>query len=114
MDTGINAKDRKKIAEGLSRLLADTYLLYLKTHNFHWNVEGPMFQTLHLMFMGQYTEAWNAIDPIAERIRALGAADRGRRQRPADARPADAAPRHPREERVDAAQPAEEIAGSDA
>ena len=72
MDTGINAKDRKKIAEGLSRLLADTYLLYLKTHNFHWNVEGPMFQTLHLMFMGQYTEAWNAIDPIAERIRALG------------------------------------------
>ena len=72
MDTGINAKDRKNIAEGLSRLLADTYLLYLKTHNFHWNVEGPMFQTLHLMFMGQYTEAWNAIDPIAERIRALG------------------------------------------
>lgn len=72
MDTGIGTKDRAKIADGLSRLLADTYLLYLKTHNFHWNVEGPMFQTLHLMFMDQYTEAWNAIDPIAERIRALG------------------------------------------
>lgn len=72
MDTGISAKDRNTIAGGLSRLLADTYLLYLKTHNFHWNVEGPMFQTLHVMFMDQYTEAWNAIDPIAERIRALG------------------------------------------
>ena len=72
MDTGISAKDRAAIAAGLSRLLADTYILYLKTHNFHWNVEGPMFQTLHQMFMDQYTEAWNAIDPIAERIRALG------------------------------------------
>jgi starvation-inducible DNA-binding protein len=72
MDTGISAKDRTAIAGGLSRLLADTYILYLKTHNFHWNVEGPMFQTLHQMFMDQYTEAWNAIDPIAERIRALG------------------------------------------
>ena len=72
MDTGISAKDRAAIANGLSRLLADTYVLYLKTHSFHWNVEGPMFQTLHLMFMGQYTEAWNAIDPIAERIRSLG------------------------------------------
>ena len=72
MDTGIGAKDRASIAGGLSRLLADTYILYLKTHNFHWNVEGPMFQTLHQMFMGQYTEAWNAIDLIAERIRALG------------------------------------------
>jgi len=72
MDTGISAKDRAAIAQGLSRLLADTYDVYLKTHNFHWNVEGPMFQTLHLMFMDQYTEAWNAIDPIAERIRALG------------------------------------------
>ena len=72
MDTGISAKDRTRLAEGLSRLLADTYVLYLKTHNFHWNVEGPMFQTLHQMFMAQYTEAWNAIDPIAERIRALG------------------------------------------
>ena len=72
MDTGISAKDRSAIAKGLSRLLADTYVLYLKTHGFHWNVEGPMFQTLHLMFMGQYTETWNAIDPIAERIRSLG------------------------------------------
>jgi starvation-inducible DNA-binding protein len=72
IQTGMSAKDRAEIARGLSRLLADTYLLYLKTHNFHWNVEGPMFQTLHLMFMEQYTEAWNAIDPIAERIRALG------------------------------------------
>ena len=70
--TGISAKDRAAIAKGLSRLLADTYVLYLKTHSFHWNVEGPMFQTLHLMFMGQYTETWNAIDPIAERIRSLG------------------------------------------
>jgi len=72
MDTGISAKHRAQIADGLSRLLADTYVLYLKTHSFHWNVEGPMFQTLHQMFMDQYTEAWNAIDPIAERIRALG------------------------------------------
>jgi starvation-inducible DNA-binding protein len=72
IDTGISAKDRASIAGGLSRLLADTYILYLKTHNFHWNVEGPMFQTLHQMFMVQYTEAWNAVDPIAERIRALG------------------------------------------
>ena len=72
MDIGISSKDRAQVAQGLSRLLADTYLLYLKTHNFHWNVEGPMFQTLHTLFMAQYTEAWNAIDPIAERIRALG------------------------------------------
>jgi len=72
VNTGIGARDRARIAQGLSRMLADTYLLYLKTHNFHWNVEGPMFQTLHVMFMQQYTEAWNAIDPIAERIRALG------------------------------------------
>ena len=72
MDTGISAKDRAIIANGLSRLLADTYVVYLKTHNFHWNVEGPMFQTLHQMFMEQYTEAWNAIDLIAERIRSLG------------------------------------------
>ena len=76
IDTGISAKDRAAIAQGLSRLLADTYVLYLKTHSFHWNVEGPMFQTLHQMFMDQYTEGWNAIDPIAERIRALGAAAR--------------------------------------
>jgi len=72
IDTGISAKDRAAIAGGLSRLLADTYVLYLKTHSFHWNVEGPMFQTLHQMFMVQYTETWNAIDLIAERIRALG------------------------------------------
>jgi starvation-inducible DNA-binding protein len=72
IDIGIPDKDRARIAQGLSRMLADTYLLYLKTHNFHWNVEGPMFQTLHTMFMEQYTEAWNAIDLIAERIRALG------------------------------------------
>ena len=72
IDIGISQQDRNRIAQGLSRMLADTYLLYLKTHNFHWNVEGPMFQTLHVMFMEQYTEAWNAIDLIAERIRALG------------------------------------------
>jgi starvation-inducible DNA-binding protein len=72
INTGIDTKDRAAIAKGLSRLLADTYLAYLKTHNFHWNVEGPMFQTLHTMFMTQYTEAWNAIDLIAERIRSLG------------------------------------------
>jgi starvation-inducible DNA-binding protein len=72
MDTGISTKDRAAIAKGLSRLLADTYVVYLKTHNFHWNVEGPMFQTLHQMFMEQYTETWNAIDLVAERIRSLG------------------------------------------
>jgi DNA-binding ferritin-like protein len=65
-------KDRAAIAQGLSRLLADTYTLYLTTHNFHWNVTGPMFNTLHTMFMAQYTELWNAVDPIAERIRSLG------------------------------------------
>ena len=72
MDTGISAEQRGAIAQGLSKLLADTYVVYLKTHNFHWNVEGPMFQTLHQMFMEQYTETWNAIDLIAERIRSLG------------------------------------------
>jgi len=77
IDIGISAKDRKKIAEGLSRLLADTFTLYLKTHNFHWNVTGPMFQTLHVMFMEQYNELWLATDPIAERIRALGFAAPG-------------------------------------
>jgi starvation-inducible DNA-binding protein len=65
----IKEADRKKIADGL---LADTYTLYLTTHNFHWNVTGPMFNTLHAMFMTQYTELWNAVDPIAERIRSLG------------------------------------------
>ena len=72
MDIGISEAHRKEVVNGLSILLADTYTLYLKTHNFHWNVEGPMFQTLHIMFMGQYTEMWNALDLIAERIRALG------------------------------------------
>lgn len=72
IDIGIATGDRKKIAEGLSRFLADSYTLYLKTHNFHWNVTGPMFNSLHLMFEGQYTEEWTALDEIAERIRALG------------------------------------------
>ena len=72
MDIGISEADRKKIAEGLSALLADSYTLYLMTHNFHWNVTGPQFNSLHTMFMNQYTEQWNALDLIAERIRALG------------------------------------------
>jgi len=77
IDIGIGAKDRQAIAGGLARLLADTYTLYLTTHNFHWNVTGPMFNTLHAMFMAQYTELWNAVDPIAERIRSLGHAAPG-------------------------------------
>jgi starvation-inducible DNA-binding protein len=72
INIGIAAPQREKIADGLSRLLADTYTLYLKTHNFHWNVTGPMFNTLHLMFEGQYNELALAVDLIAERIRALG------------------------------------------
>jgi starvation-inducible DNA-binding protein len=72
IDIGIPEKKRKEIAQGLSRLLADSYTLYLTTHNFHWNVTGPMFNTLHLMFMDQYTELWNSLDLIAERIRSLG------------------------------------------
>jgi starvation-inducible DNA-binding protein len=72
MDIGISEKDRKAIATGLNHLLADTYTLYLMTHNFHWNVKGPMFNTLHLMFEAQYTELALAVDLIAERIRALG------------------------------------------
>ena len=72
INIGINEKDRESIAKGLSKLLADTYTLYLTTHNFHWNVTGPMFNTLHQMFMVQYTELWTAVDPIAERIRSLG------------------------------------------
>jgi starvation-inducible DNA-binding protein len=72
INIGIEERDRAEIAKGLSRLLADTYTLYLKTHNFHWNVTGPMFQTLHLMFETQYTELALAVDLIAERIRALG------------------------------------------
>lgn len=72
IDIGIDAKKRQEIASGLSRVLADTYTLYLKTHNFHWNVTGPMFQTLHLMFEQHYNELALAVDLVAERIRALG------------------------------------------
>lgn len=72
VEIGISEQDRQRLAEGLSKLLADSYTLYLKTHNFHWNVEGPMFQTLHLMFEQHYTELATAVDLIAERIRALG------------------------------------------
>lgn len=72
VNIGISDADRKQIVEGLSKVLADSYTLYLKTHNFHWNVTGPMFQTLHLMFEGQYNELALAVDLIAERIRALG------------------------------------------
>jgi starvation-inducible DNA-binding protein len=72
INIGISTEDRAAITQGLSRLLADTYTLYLTTHNFHWNVTGPQFNSLHAMFMTQYTELWNAVDPIAERIRALG------------------------------------------
>lgn len=72
IDIGISPEQRKQIAGGLSRLLADSYTLYLKTHNYHWNVTGPMFSTLHLMFEEQYTELATAVDEIAERIRALG------------------------------------------
>jgi starvation-inducible DNA-binding protein len=72
IDIGIADKARARIVDGLSRVLADSYTLYLQTHNFHWNVEGPMFNTLHVMFMQQYTELWTALDAIAERIRSLG------------------------------------------
>ncbi|QSX78498.1 Dps family protein [Agrilutibacter solisilvae] len=72
IDIGIKGPDRKKIADGLSRFLADSFTLYLKTHNFHWNVTGPMFNALHIMFEGQYNEQWVALDETAERIRALG------------------------------------------
>ena len=72
IDIGITESNRKKIADGLSALLADSYTLYLMTHNFHWNVTGPQFNSLHAMFMAQYTEQWTALDVIAERIRALG------------------------------------------
>jgi starvation-inducible DNA-binding protein len=72
IDIGLTADDRKQVAEGLSHFLADAYTLYLKTHNFHWNVTGPMFNTLHVMFETQYTEQWTALDATAERIRALG------------------------------------------
>ncbi|NYT57808.1 DNA starvation/stationary phase protection protein [Alcaligenaceae bacterium] len=72
IDIGISDKDRATVAAELSKMLADSYTLYLMTHNFHWNVTGPLFNTLHLMFMTQYTEEWQALDSIAERIRALG------------------------------------------
>ena len=72
IDIGIGEEERRGIADGLSRLLADSYTLYLKTHNFHWNVTGPMFSTLHTLFEQQYTELATAVDEIAERIRALG------------------------------------------
>jgi len=72
INIGISEADRSAIAQGLSRVLADTYTLYLTTHNFHWNVTGPMFNTLHAMFMAQYTALWSSVDLIAERIRALG------------------------------------------
>ncbi len=72
LNTGISQSDRETISAGLSRLLADSYTLYLKTHNYHWNVTGPQFNTLHQMFEGQYTELATAVDEIAERIRALG------------------------------------------
>ena len=72
IDIGITERDRQKIADGLAHLLADTYTLYLKTHYFHWNVTGPMFQTLHLMFEVQYNELALAVDAVAERIRSLG------------------------------------------
>lgn len=77
IDIGISQPDRTEIAAGLSHLLADTYTLYLKTHNYHWNVTGPLFNTLHLMFEQQYTELATAVDEIAERIRALGLAAPG-------------------------------------
>ena len=72
INIGLTDQQRADIASGLSSLLADSYTLYLMTHSLHWNVTGPMFNTLHLMFMQQYTEQWNALDLIAERIRALG------------------------------------------
>ena len=77
INIGISASERAKIVEGLSALLADSFTLYLMTHNFHWNVTGPMFNSLHVMFMDQYTEQWNALDLIAERIRSLGHAAPG-------------------------------------
>lgn len=72
MDIGISAEDRAATSCALSQTLADSFVLYLQTHNYHWNVTGPMFQTLHILFMEQYTELWNALDDIAERIRSLG------------------------------------------
>jgi starvation-inducible DNA-binding protein len=73
INTGLDAKDREAVAGGLSKLLADSYAVYLKTHGYHWNVRGPSFAALHVLFMQQYTETWTAIDLVAERIKALGA-----------------------------------------
>jgi starvation-inducible DNA-binding protein len=73
INTGLDSKARDTVAAGLSKLLADTYAVYLKTHGYHWNVRGPNFASLHALFMEQYTEMWAAIDDVAERIRALGA-----------------------------------------
>ena len=84
IDIGIPEEKRLAIAEGLSRLLADSYTLYLKTHNYHWNVEGPLFNTLHLMFETHYTELQTAVDEVAERIRALGVKAPGSYSRYAD------------------------------
>ena len=95
IDIGIGTKDRAAIAAGLSRLLADTYTLYLTTHNFHWNVTGPMFNTLHTMFMAQYTELWNAVDPIAERIRSLDHVAPGSYARSASSRRCQTRPKFP-------------------
>jgi starvation-inducible DNA-binding protein len=72
IDIGISSSERAQSAAALKKLLADTYALYLKTHGYHWNVEGPHFQQLHALFMEQYTEMWNAVDELAERVRALG------------------------------------------
>lgn len=72
IDIGLSEKERAAVTAELSKMLADSYTLYLMTHNFHWNVTGPLFNTLHQMFMDQYTESWQALDSIAERIRALG------------------------------------------
>lgn len=77
INIGISTKDRESLSKGLSRILAESFILYMKTHNYHWNVKGPMFQTLHVLFETQYTELWGALDQIAERIRALGFAAPG-------------------------------------
>ena len=120
LNIGISTEDRQQIADGLSKLLADSYSLYLKTHNYHWNVEGPLFNTLHLMFEGHYTELATAVDEIAERIRALGVKapgsytaftdrprsnqGRGGSQRRADCGPADPADADSRKKCLDAAK----------
>lgn len=77
INIGISPRDRESLSKGLSRILAESFILYMKTHNYHWNVKGPMFQTLHVLFETQYTELWGSLDQIAERIRALGFAAPG-------------------------------------